>query len=260
MSGAVSLAGRATLRSGAGLVTLAVPDACLDTVAGFDPCYMTMPLPSREGHLGGSAREVLASAIDAATCVACGPGLGRSRAVEEFVAWLYTTATVPVVVDADGLNGLARRPAGLARPGGPRVLTPHPGEFQRLTGQAGTTERAREQARELAALQGVVLVLKGHRTFITDGSRSVLNETGNPGMASGGSGDVLTGVITALICQSLPPFDAACLAVHVHGLAGDLAAAARGEVGMIASDLIDHLPAAFQHVQRQPTSEGHPES
>jgi len=157
-----------------------------------------------------------------------------------------------MIVDADALNALAESTGGLAKPGGPRILTPHPGEFARLAkisaGQKPSREEQVALAQQLAARHGVVIVLKGHHTIITDGKQLAENSTGNPGMATGGTGDVLTGIITALVCQGLGPFDAAVLGTHVHGFAGDLAAARMGQVSLIASDLVDFLPAAFQTV------------
>ena len=156
-----------------------------------------------------------------------------------------------MVLDADALNALAGVPNGLAKPGGPRILTPHPGEFARLTNASGTANSRADQtarARQFAKEHGCVIVLKGHCTFITDGKGHVENKTGNPGMATGGTGDVLTGVITALLCQGLSPPDAAVLGTHVHGLAGDLAAQELGQVSLIASDLLRYLPKAFQAV------------
>jgi NAD(P)H-hydrate epimerase len=163
-----------------------------------------------------------------------------------------------MVVDADALVALAARPEILSQPVGPRVLTPHPGEFVRLVGRTipdaknlavGNDQERSAVAATLAqtdATGRTIVVLKGHRTVITDGKRAAANTTGNPGMATGGSGDVLTGVITALLCQSLEPFDSARLGVHLHGLAGDLAAEKLGQVSLIASDLIDFLSGTFQ--------------
>lgn len=250
MSGAVGLAGLATLRSGAGLVKLAVPDVCLDLVASFEPAYMTVPLPNdTAGRIALLAEQELPSLIEAATCLACGPGLGRSSDLDQLVAKLYTSVAKPMVIDADALNALAAQAGVLEQPGGPRILTPHPGEFRRLVqadSQDDSTNSLEEQAVDLANRCGIVVVLKGHQTLITDGQMREQNATGNPGMATGGSGDVLTGVITALVCQGLAPLDAAVFGTYVHGLAGDLAAAELGEVSLIASDLIDFLPAAFQ--------------
>ncbi|MBC8874350.1 MAG: NAD(P)H-hydrate dehydratase [Planctomycetes bacterium] len=249
MSGAIALAGIAALRGGAGLVKLAVPDVCLDVVASFEPSYMTAPLPSdNAGRIALSAKEVIAQLSDEATCLACGPGLGRSDELTELVGGLYETATQPIVFDADALNALSSRDRGLLSADGPRILTPHPGEFRRLIGDEDSEfsiESLRDRSIRMAAEHGVVMVLKDHRTLITDGNRVTYNKTGNPGMATGGSGDVLTGLITALVCQGLPPFEAAQLGVHLHGLAGDLAAERLGQTSMIAKDLADHLPEAF---------------
>lgn len=247
MAGAVAMAGMAALRGGAGLVRLAVPETSLDLVAAFEPSYMTLPLPAdRAGRIAPEAIDTIGEWVDRATVVALGPGLGRSEGLDELVGRLYRELPKPMVIDADGLNALATQPEVLARRGGPRVLTPHPGEFARLIAKRLSGEQAETAAAELAARCGIVLVLKGHRTLTTDGRRRASNTTGNPGMATGGSGDVLTGLITALACQGLEPFEAARLGVHLHGLSGDIAAAELGQVSMIASDLIDFLPDAFE--------------
>ena len=250
MAGAIALAGLAALRSGAGLLSLAVPKACLDTVAGFEPSYMTVPLPAdTEGRLSAAARGRLEHLAQTATAIGLGPGMGRSPQIDGLVAGLYTKLDNPLVVDADGLNALASQPDVLSRPGGPRVLTPHPGEFSRLDGvQHVDRNQSGQRAVELAGQCNAVVVLKGHQTLVTDGSQSIKNATGNPGMATGGSGDVLTGVITALIAQGLSPLDAAQLGVHLHGRAGDLAAEQFGPVSLIASDLVKFLPAAFKEL------------
>jgi len=251
MTGAIGLAGMSALRGGAGLVQLAVASPCLDVVASFEPSYMTAPLPADDdGRIAEQARDVLEELAAKATAVGCGPGLGRSPGLARLVGWLYEHLPLPAVFDADALNALAEQPEVLERHAAPRILTPHPGEFQRLTGGEKPLLRQQSElaATELAARCQIVVVLKGHRTFVTDGRQLEHNETGNPGMATGGTGDVLTGLITALICQKLSPFDAARLGAHLHGLAGDLAAGELGQVSMIASDLIRFLPAAFQQV------------
>lgn len=252
MSGAVALAGMATLRSGAGRVRLAIPEACLSTVAAFEPSYMTSPLPDdEEGRLTVSAREPLLALANTATAIGCGPGLGRSPQLADLLSWMYQVLPHPMVFDADGLYGLAEPPQHLGEPGGPRVLTPHPGEFRRfLPDGKWSRELLEEMARSKAAEWRSVIVLKGHRSLITDGRQCFHNQTGNPGMATGGTGDVLTGVITALLCQGLSPLDAARLGAHVHGLAGDFAAQDLGQVSLIASDVIRFLPAAFQRLRR----------
>lgn len=249
MSGAIALAGMAALRGGAGLVTLAVPDVCLDTVASFEPSYMTVPLAHDEcGRIGQAAEAEIFRRATLADCVACGPGLSRAPHLTGLVAGLYEALPQPLVVDADGLNALAALDTAWPRPAGPRILTPHPGEFRALRGAAerrAPWEELARQAVEWAAERGCVLVLKGHRTLVTDGQRITYNRSGNPGMATGGSGDVLTGVITALVCQGLAAFEAAQLGVYLHGVSGDLAAEQRGQVSLIARDLIDYLPQAF---------------
>jgi NAD(P)H-hydrate epimerase len=264
MAGAAALAGMSALRGGAGLVRLAVPDPCLETVAGFEPSYMTVPLPAdADGHIGTGAFERIAALADQATVIAMGPGLGRSHDLDRIVCRLYCEIAKPMVFDADALNALATRPDVLSDPGGPRVLTPHPGEFARLIGKKLEDEARNDAAVDLAARSGlaaqceVVVVLKGHRTLVTDGARRSINTTGNPGMATGGSGDVLTGLTASLICQHLDYYDAARLAVHLHGLAGDLAAEEVGEASLIATDLVRFLPKAFQgHASRSAAAQG----
>jgi NAD(P)H-hydrate epimerase len=262
MSGAVALSGMAALRAGAGMVTLAVPDCCLETVAAWEPCAMTTPLPcDAHGGLAESALESILQHAARADVVACGPGLGSGVGVRALVPELYARVPRPLVVDADGLNALAAYAAGqgteLAAPPAPRVLTPHPGEFRRLC-PAAVEQAADLQwlAVEWARARNVVLVLKGHRTLITDGRRWVRNTTGNPGMATAGSGDVLTGIVSALLAQGMDPWDAARLAVHVHGLSGDLAAAVRTQFALVARDLIEFLPAAWQRLGYGPPSCG----
>jgi ADP-dependent NAD(P)H-hydrate dehydratase len=251
MTGAISLSGMAALRSGAGLVQLAVAAVCQPIIASFEPSYMTVGLPhDRQGRIAGSAIAKINELAGKATVAACGPGLGQSPGLTKLVAELYADLPLPLVCDADALNALARQPQRLARHAAARILTPHPGEFGRLTQTTGRDPRdeAEARARQLAASAGLVIVLKGHKTLITDGSRSTWNSTGNPGMATGGTGDVLTGIITALLGQGLDAFEAAQLGVYVHGLAGDLAAEDLGQVSLIARDLIEYLPAAFQQL------------
>jgi NAD(P)H-hydrate epimerase len=246
MAGAIGLAGAAALRSGAGLVTLAVPHDILRTVAAYERCYMTWPLPSdNTGRVASGAFEALKPLLERATCVAIGPGLNRSAGVDALVEQVFMTTPVPVVLDADALNVVAD--IGISSTAGARVLTPHPGEFRRLCASAPHDRSQMENsAHEWAANHGVVLILKGQNSLITDGTRRAHNVTGNPGMATGGTGDVLTGVITGLLSQGFDPLDAARLGAHLHGLAGDLACAELGEVGMIASDVLRFLPMAFR--------------
>ena len=248
LSGAITMSGLAALRGGAGLVQLGVPRAVQPIVAGYEPSYMVLGLPDdNEGRLSLAALGKIRELAESATALAIGPGIGRSSELVELVASLYQRVAQPMVIDADGLNALAAQPEILSQPAGPRILTPHPGEFARLVQDKDlTTDQQRRRAVELALKCGVVIVLKGHQTLVTDGRRSGLNQTGNPGMATGGTGDVLTGLITALLCQNLPPWEAARLAAHLHGLAGDHAADEVGQVSLIATDLIDYLPDAVQ--------------
>lgn len=248
MAGAIALSGMAALRSGAGLVKLATANSCQATVASFEPSAMTIGLAADEhGRISEVALPTIIEAVKEATVIACGPGLGRSDGLMQVVAWLYQNISHPLVLDADALTLVAREGSILAKAAGPRILTPHPGEFARLLGRPSFEPSERENlAREFAREKKLVLVLKGHHTVISDGTRTAINHTGNPGMATGGTGDVLTGVITAIVGQGLQPYDAARLGVHVHGLAGDLAAAELGQVSLIASDLVTYLPRAWK--------------
>lgn len=248
MAGAIALAGMATLRTGAGTVTIATSDDCLDTVAGFHPAYMTLPLPfDSTGKIHDPQLERLQPALDRADVIAIGPGLGRTDSLRELVERLYESFPRPMVIDADALFALSAGKVFEIPTELPRILTPHQGEFQRLIGPAAESrEEAEEQAVQLADERGVIIVLKGHRTWITDGRRHRRNRTGNPGMATGGSGDVLTGIIAGLLGQGFSPIDAAMLGAHLHGDAGDIAAERVTPQALIATDLIEALPEAIR--------------
>lgn len=260
MSGAACLCGLGALRGGAGLVFVATPMGVAPTVAGAEPSYLTLPLAEDDhGRLSLEAQLTLADALKNASAVAIGPGWGRSDDLQRLAHWLYTTVEVPMVVDADALNALARLPGVLsAHPRGDeqpveRILTPHPGEFARLLGVDSTSyvqERREELSVRFAREHGVILVLKGYQTIVTDGARLAVNTTGNSGMASGGTGDVLTGLLAALLAQGMSGFDAARLGVHLHGLAGDLAAAELSNAGLIASDLPRYLGHAWKEFEQ----------
>lgn len=249
MSGAAVLCAGAALRSGAGLVRVATPEGVWPQVAAANPCYMTAPLPQdAAGLLADSAEADLLSLAQANDVVAVGPGLGRSPAITTLVTALLERARVPMVLDADGINAMQGHTDRLRNRPAPLVLTPHPGEFAGLLGCDTATIQAQrqEQAFRFAAEHRLVLVLKGHGTLVTDGQRLFQNTTGNPGMATGGTGDVLTGVIAALLAQGLEPFAAAQFGVHVHGMAGDLARDEVGEVSLLAADVLRFLPRAFR--------------
>jgi len=257
MAGAAALCGASALRSGAGLVRVATPVEIQPTVASLEPCYMTYPLPCDDNGLFDFARALpaLERLIGQADVVAVGPGLGQSDDIRTLVKYLISSTGKPLVIDADGLNALVGQTDLLGRLNRPVVLTPHPGEFARLTGE-GVAEVQSDRVARAAALAALsdplVVVLKGAGTVVTDGRRYYINTTGNPGMATGGTGDVLTGVIAALLAQRLSPFEAAQLGVFIHGLAGDIARDQNGEIGLIAGDLVDALPDAFVHAMPDP--------
>jgi NAD(P)H-hydrate epimerase len=251
MSGAAILCGGASLRGGAGLVRLAVPAEVLPIVAAGNPCYMTAGLAhDLQGRLDSPAEADLVALVRANDVAAAGPGLGQSPAITRLVRAVLATQT-PVVLDADGLNALQADTTPLRGRAAPLVVTPHPGELARLLkcDVAKVQSQREEVAARFAEDHGLVLVLKGHGTLVTDGRRLYRNPTGNPGMSTGGTGDVLTGLIAALMGQRLDAFAAAQLGVYLHGLAGDLARDDLGEASLTASDLVDYLPRAFRKHQ-----------
>ncbi len=255
MSGSVALSACAALRSGSGLVTAVVPRSIQPQVAAIEPSLMTRALSCEiDGGLHAMAVAELTDLIPAVDAIGIGPGLGRSQTAGQMVLALLQQSFCPVVFDADALNLMAELNC-LETDGRAAkcVLTPHPGEFSRLTGlsmeQISSDREA--TASEFAAKHDVVVVLKGQETVVTDGRRIFRNSTGNSGMATGGSGDVLTGILTSLLGQHMELMEAAALAVHVHGLAGDLAARQLSQRGMIASDLITFLPPAWLELERR---------
>ncbi len=253
MVGSACLAARAVLRSGAGLCVLATPASVAPVAMAKLTCEMVAPLPAdADGSLAAAALEPLCAALADAQAAAIGPGLGEGAGTADLVHAFLPRAAVPIVIDADALNLLAGRLDTLGAMRVPVVLTPHPGEMARL---AGTTSAAVQAAREetavaFAARWGKIVVLKGQDSLVTDGVALYRNRTGNPGMATGGSGDVLTGILAGLLARGLAPLDAAVLGVWLHGTAGDIAAAAVGEESLIATDLLDHLPQAFRALPR----------
>ena len=258
MVGAVGLAAGAAFRGGAGLVTFAAPETVQLTIAGLCPCATSLPLTCDEqGHLAaGSVRQVL-KAVDTADVLAVGPGMAVGT-VQQDIVRAALEQDKPLVLDADGLNNLCRINDWPAIRQCPLVLTPHPGEFARLTDCTTSDIQSDREKTALTAAERwtgggesdlpLVCVLKGAGTVVTDGRRVYVNTTGNPGMACGGSGDVLTGLTAAVIGQGHSPFDAACLAVYCHGLAGDLATEEIGEPSLMADDLLDTLPEALRRV------------
>jgi len=253
-TGAAVLAATAALRSGVGLVTVATPSLALPTVAAGRPEAMTEPLPATpEGTLSAEGVERALALAAARSAVVIGPGIGASDEVRRFVEAFVPRCPVPLLVDADGLNALASSLGGaavlLARRSWPTVVTPHPGEMARLSGTttAQVQDRRLEEAEAFARASGAVVVLKGHRTLVArpDGECAV-NPTGNPGLAKGGTGDVLAGMAGALLARGNEAWSAACAAVYLHGFAGDRAAERIGAEGLLAGDLSEEIPGALR--------------
>ncbi len=249
-TGAPYLASQAALISGSGLVTLGLPKSLHPILAKKLIEVMIKPLPETEAQTLslGAAREII-NFSKKADVVAVGPGLSLNPLTKKLVLNLIRDIPKPFVVDADGISALAGHCDILKRLRHPVVLTPHPGEMSNIIGKSAAfiQKNRKKVAHVFAKEYNVVLVLKGHRTVVAspDG-KSYLNKTGNPGMASGGVGDVLTGVIASFIGQGLSPFEASALGVYVHGLAGDLAAGEKGQLSLIATDLLNKIPEALK--------------
>ena len=250
MIGAPALAASAALRSGAGLVKMALPASIQLISASLEPCATSLALPDTAAGTFSLAAvgKIIAAAKDH-DVIAIGPGLGTSAALTKLVASVISLAGKPVVIDADGLNNLAQIRDWPKKARARLLLTPHPGEAKRLwssLSKSAWPNDRRAVALGLAHACRQTVVLKGAGTVVTDGSRIYVNKTGNPGMATGGSGDVLTGIIAALIGQGMSLFDSAVLGVYLHGRAGDLAAEMLGEVSLTARDLLEVLPDALR--------------
>jgi hydroxyethylthiazole kinase-like uncharacterized protein yjeF len=257
-AGAAILAARAAVRSGAGLVTAAVPEPILQTVDLGSIESMTLPLPAgASGQITEAGADMVLKAAEGKAVLALGPGLGAEPATAAAIRRIVLDAPLPLVVDADGINAFAGRAGDLAGRRSETVLTPHPGELGRLLGISTAEVQADRvaAARRAAGETGAIVVLKGNLTLVASGRAVFVNPTGNPGMATGGSGDVLTGMIAGLLAQGLDALDATLLAVYLHGLAGDLAAAALGEVSLAAGDLLGALPEAFQELAGEESEE-----
>lgn len=253
MSGAAVLCGRAALRSGAGLVQVACPHDVQNVVAAAYPAYTTFGIRQHtDGTFGDGTAEEVVELAEAADVVVIGPGLGRAPGTVTFVRQVLADLTrATVLLDADGLFAVSPFRPEMTSDSATLIMTPHPGEFARLTGRdAPTTDLERELAAvRFARTFGGIMLLKGAGTVVTDGVNVYRNTTGNPGMGTGGSGDVLSGVIAALVGQGLGALDAAVLGAWVHGRAGDLGAAVLGQTALTAPDLLDHLPAAFKELE-----------
>ena len=260
-AGAAAMAGMSALRAGAGLSTVATPKSVLATVAGFHPELMTEPLDETDAgsistHAFASGR--LDALIKGKTVLAVGPGISRHPETSEFVRSLVVKCKTPLVLDADGLNAFESRASELNGKGRSLVITPHPGEMARLAGSTvAAVQRDRiNVARTFAREHELIVVLKGHRTLIAQRDGTVwVNTTGNPGMATGGTGDILTGMVAGLIAQNPEHIaEAVMTAVHLHGLAGDVARESMGEHSLVATDLVKALPEAFRRVRESVAS------
>lgn len=251
MTGAAELAARSTLRSGCGLARLACPKSLQPMLAGKLTEVMTHALPdvAKKGVLSMRALGEIRELVDQNDALVLGPGLGTHHETSELVRRLVAGLSCPAVIDADGLNALASDISIIGKCDAPLVLTPHPGEYKRLCGEDAPLDilKRAEAVRKFATDHNVVLVLKGSPTLVAaPGSDCYLNPTGNDGMATAGSGDVLSGVIGSFLAQGMTPLSAALGGVYVHGLAGDLACRQLTPRGMIAGDIINHLPSAFK--------------
>jgi NAD(P)H-hydrate epimerase len=239
-TGAAYLAAMGALRSGAGLTFLGVPESiyAIEAVKLSEP--VVFPLPDEDGKLSREAIPEILERLPNMDAVLIGCGLGQSEGTREVVKAVLENAACPVVLDADGINLMAAHKDILRGRQAPTVLTPHDGEFARLAGPVGQNRMA--SAAGLAKDLGCTVLLKGHRTCITDGKSCYRNHTGNPGMAVGGSGDVLAGIIVSLLGQKLPPLEAAAMGAWLHGASGDICAEEIGQYGMLPTDMVKALP------------------
>ncbi len=249
MAGAAALAGRSALRAGAGLVRVATPKSVLPTVAAIEPCFTTIPLAEDSaGRISAKAINTILWAVEENDALAFGPGVSVSGQLQSILEILLKQQGLRLLIDADGLNNLSKIKDWPTELNAKLILTPHPGEMKRLWSRFFREQLPAdriEQATQLAQKTRAIVVLKGAQTVVADGRKVYVNQTGNPGMATAGAGDVLTGVTIALMGQGLDNFDAAVLGVYIHGLAGDIAAEKTGQVSLIATDIIEALGTAF---------------
>lgn len=256
MMGAAALSSLAAIRSGAGLVTLGIPKS-LNTVAQkkISNAVMTYPLPETKAQtLSSTASKQIKDSYPVFDVIALGPGLSRNSSTQRLILNIIETSPIPLVIDADALNALSQSLNSLKKTKTLKILTPHPGEMARLTKKKKSSVEANRTniACTFANKYNCVILLKGHKTIVASPQRKVyVNSTGNPGMATGGSGDVLTGMIAAFVAQGLSGSDAAKYGAYLHGKAGDIAAKSKTQTAMIASDIIDYIPAAIKKELRR---------
>lgn len=250
LTGAAYLTAQGSLLSGSGLVTLGIPKSLNPIMEIKLTEVITKPLAeTKEFSLSLKAFTQISKILPQIDALAIGPGLSRNYETQRLIHKLLESVTKPIVLDADGINALIGRLDVLDKLKTKLIITPHPGEMARILNLEITEiqKRRKKIAQEFAQKYNVLVVLKGYRTVVTDGkSKTYINETGNPGMASGGCGDVLTGIIASLLGQGLAAFPAAKLGVYLHGLAGDYAAREKGQISLIASDILAKLPQVFK--------------
>jgi NAD(P)H-hydrate epimerase len=262
LTGAAALAANACLRSGAGLATLGIPSSLNLAMEAKLTEVMTHPLPeTRDGSLSLMGKEEILERADDSDVLIMGPGLSRNPETQKLIKELIVNIKKNMVLDADALNAITDSPAILKRTLEKCIVTPHPGEMARLINKnIDYVQKNRLSiAKKFANQYNPVVILKGSGTVVADKNTSYVNKTGNPGMATAGSGDVLTGVIGGFLAQGMRPFEAAKFAVYIHGLAGDLAAKEIGEVGLIASDILEKIPEAIVRLARYNEHNGHNE-
>ena len=256
-TGAAYLCSKAALRSGSGIVTLGVPESLNPVMEAKLTCVMTRPLSeTKESTLSNKGKKEIMKLCESHDVVALGPGLSQQPETRELILWLIQNIDRNMVIDADGLNALSDKVEVLHKIKRQAVLTPHPGEMSHLAGLDSAKDVQKDRLntasqfvqsiqKKLNNERKLTLVLKGDKTIVADSGKVYINRTGNPGMATAGTGDVLTGIIVSLIGQGYDVFDASQLGVYIHGLAGDIVANKKGELSMIASDIIEYLPDAF---------------
>jgi NAD(P)H-hydrate epimerase len=252
MLGAAALTCDAAMRAGAGLVTLGIAKSLnLTAQRKISSMIMTLPLKeTKEQSLSLEAYPAIKKEIARYAVLALGPGLSQHRSTRELILKMISSLDKPMIIDADALNALAENPSLLRKIKTPKIITPHPGEMSRLTTHSTYfIERHRKAVAEaFAKTYGCIVILKGHKTIVASpNGKTYINKTGNVGMATAGSGDVLTGILAAFLAQEINSFETAKLAVFLHGKAGDIAARQRGKVSLVATDIIESLPLAFKN-------------
>ncbi|MCM8783541.1 MAG: NAD(P)H-hydrate dehydratase [Candidatus Omnitrophica bacterium] len=252
LTGAATLCSLAVLRVGAGLVTLGIPESLNPILEIKLTEVMTLPLPeTKEASLGFKAKDKILDFLKKCDCIIVGPGLSRNKETQELARFLLKKIDLPIVLDADGINALEGYKKILEEIKSDLILTPHIGEFSRLTGIS--IEKIKENkisvVKNFLKSYNMTLVLKGYQTIVAQQDKEIyINKTGNPGMASAGSGDVLTGMIGGFLAQKISPFESAKLGVYLHGLAGDLAKKEKTDYGLIASDILENIPKAIKRL------------